>query len=483
MSHAPPPKLPPRPARRAPAAPRTLLLNGVPFAQQPDGSWRCTLASGAVVIDGRSLKAAAVLTPTAGSGPVSTWKGAQDGVAGTFSLTFTPDTPPPVLTLPAGFRPFPATDPWNTDVSQMPVDANSATYLASIGLTAPLHPNFGALFNGQPNGMPFNVVDSTQTPPVPISFSLAAESDPGPYPIPASPQIEAGSDAHLLLVDPKAMKLWEVYQAAKTATGWQGGSGAVWDLAKLQSGQRPAGWTSADAAGLPIFPGLVRFDEVQAGAINHALRFTVPHTRRAYLSPANHWASTSTDPALPPMGLRVRLKALVDTSSFSQPAQVICAALKKYGMILADNGSAWFISGEPNDAWNDLQLADLKKLHGSDLEVVNTGATLTQDGSPPPPPPPPPGNGVIYKVILTNDPSFTAIRTAAAGSSILVSGNNFGGAGTVTVAGLPLPVTTWTNTVIVGVLPAVTAPAVGPVTITPAGGTAFASSFAFTVTP
>ena len=199
---------------------------------------------------------------------------------------------------------------------------------------------------------------------------MPAESDRGKYPIPRRPKIESGSDRHLLIVDRDACRLYELYAARKTSTGWRAGSGAIWDMGS--NALRPAGWTSADAAGLPILPGLVRYDEVAAGAILHALRFTAPVTRRSYIYPARHFASDSNDPALPPMGLRVRLKSSVDISRFGPQARVLLVALQRYGMILADNGSPWFVSGAPSPGWDDDDLHQLQQLHGSDFEVVDT---------------------------------------------------------------------------------------------------------------
>jgi hypothetical protein len=385
-----------------------------------------------------------------------------------------PPPPPPVpapLVLPPGFRPFPATDPWNTDVSQMPVAGNSQTLLAAMGLSSPLHPDFGAPYQGQPNGIPFNVIDSTGTPLSPITFNYADESDPGPYPIPVGAVVEPPSDSHLLLIDPAKMKLWEVFGAAQSAGGvWTGSSGAIWDLSRLQAGQRPAGWTSADAAGLPIFPGLVRFAEVQFGVISHALRFTVKNTRRACLAPASHWASNSTDPTLPPMGLRVRLKASVDLSTFSGPAHVIGAALKKYGMILADNGGAFFISGEPGP-WDDMALADLKRLTGADLEVVNTGAGITVDPTPPVPPAAP----YIYAYLTNGRVPLGPNPTVPQGSFLYMEGANFGvPAGLIRLNGVPAVVWSWAATEIAIAVPSVsTNGAFSTVTITRADGSAF----------
>ena len=273
------------------------------------------------------------------------------------------------------FHLLPADNPWNTDVSSLPVDPRSQQYLASIGLNTSLHPDFGTVWDGAPNGIPFITVHGSQ-PRVPISFYYGDESDPGPYPIPRNAPIEGGAqssgDRHLLVLDVDHQLLYEVYDAHYDAAHnrWHAGSGAVWDL--RSNGLRPDGWTSADAAGLPMLPGLVRYDEVAGGQITHALRFTVNATQRAYIYPATHYASSDTDPNLPPMGLRVRLKASYDIRGFSRPVQVILTALKKYGMIVADNGSSWYISGAPDPRWNDDQLHALGQVKGSDFEVVDT---------------------------------------------------------------------------------------------------------------
>lgn len=290
-----------------------------------------------------------------------------------------PSSPPMLHPLASigGCPLFPANNIWNTDISRLPVDARSAQYIASIGLTGHVHPDFGAgLYDGEPIGIPYAVVPATQ-PLVPVQFDYADESDPGPYPVPSNVPIEGGSqsdgDRHVLLVQQGSCKLYEMYASYPQADGsWQAGSGAVWNL--NSNALRPAGWTSADAAGLPILPGLVRYDEVASGAIDHALRFTVQRTQDAYIWPARHQASSHTDPTLPPMGLRVRLKADVDISSFSPTNQIILTALKHYGMIVADNGSNWYLSGAPDDHWNNDDLAQLSHIQGSDFEVVDTSS-------------------------------------------------------------------------------------------------------------
>jgi hypothetical protein len=262
------------------------------------------------------------------------------------------------------------------------VAADSAQLIASIGLEAPVHADFGSgTWDGGPIGIPFDVV-SRKTPRSRVSFAYADESDHVSYPIPRRVHIEGGAhatgDRHAILVDKSSCRLYELYDLRDTSHGWTAGSGAVWSL--RSNHLRPAGWTSADAAGLPIFPGLARWDEVSRGVIDHALRFTAPETRRAYVYPARHYASSSTDPSLPPMGLRVRLKASVDVSSFPRQARVVLVALKRYGMILADNGSPWYISGAPDRHWSNDALHSLGRLTGADFEVVDT-SSLPEPGT------------------------------------------------------------------------------------------------------
>ncbi|NLF25599.1 MAG: hypothetical protein GX589_08105, partial [Deltaproteobacteria bacterium] len=262
---------------------------------------------------------------------------------------------------------------------KQPVDPNSTTLISSIGLDKPLHPDFGTVWNGEPIGMPYVVVTSSQ-PLVPVKFRYEAESDPGPYPIPDGAPIQNGpqsrGDRHVLVIDWNNWRLYELFDAWPTGNGWRAGSGAIFDLNSNRL--RPEGWTSADAAGLPIFPALVRYDEVyEQGHIRHALRFTARFTRKGYVYPARHYASRDSNPNLPPMGMRVRLKASYNISSFPFPVQVILTALKKYGMLLADNGEDWFISGAPDQRWNDRELAALSAVRGRDLEVVKMGEVRT----------------------------------------------------------------------------------------------------------
>jgi hypothetical protein len=261
---------------------------------------------------------------------------------------------------------FPATNVWNKRVDSLPVATDSATMLHAIDFGAGLHPDFGS-FAGY--GIPVNVVGKQQATHR-VRFQYASESDKGPYPIPARPLIERGSDRHLLIVDRSNCKLYELFAARHTATGWHAGSGAIWSL--TSNHLRPNTWTSADAAGLPILPGLVRHSEVKAGVIDHALRFTAPATCSGHIYPARHDAGSGGCATLPPMGLRIRLKASFNVNSLPRPARVIAIALQRYGMILADNGSSGYISGFSNPLFNDSALHELNKIKGQDLEVVDT---------------------------------------------------------------------------------------------------------------
>jgi hypothetical protein len=276
----------------------------------------------------------------------------------------------------AGRLPFPSDNPWNRDVSRDAVDPASSQLIASCGLRN-LHPDFGTVWNGAPNGIPYVLVRGSQAK-VPVTFDYDDESDPGPYPVPASAPIEGGAngdgDRHVLIIDVDRWKLYELFDAHPQSGGksWTAGSGAVFDLSS--NTLRPAGWTSADAAGLPIFPGLVRYDEaVELKEIRHALRFTCPRSRRAYLDPARHWASSDTSSALPPMGMRVRLKASFDTTGFPAEVRVVLRAMMKYGMFMADNGSGWYITGAPDPRWSDDNLAKLSRVPSSAFEVVKMG--------------------------------------------------------------------------------------------------------------
>jgi hypothetical protein len=269
---------------------------------------------------------------------------------------------------------FPAGNVWNKDVSALPVAANSAAMISAIGASSGLHPDFGS---PSEYGIPYNVVPGSQ-PKVNVAFDEPGESDHGPYPIPANPKIEGGGDHHILTVDKDACRLYELYDARRVGGGWAAYAGAIWDL--RSNALRPDGWTSADAAGLPILPGLVRHNEA-TGTIDHALRFTAPRTRSAHIYPARHDAG-SNDPSLPPMGLRLRLKASVDIGGFAPQARAILTALKRYGMILADNGSPWYITGASDPGFDDDDLRQLSRITGNQLEVVNTsGLVNTSSGA------------------------------------------------------------------------------------------------------
>lgn len=268
---------------------------------------------------------------------------------------------------------FPDDNPWATRISSAPVHPNSDRYIAYIlasGGNRFLHADFG---ENQSYGIPYVVVPADQ-PTVPVTFDYASESDAGPYPLPPNVPIEAGSDAHALVVREGECKLYELFALQRGASGWHAGSGAIFDL--RSNALRPSGWTSADAAGLPIFAGLVRFDEVQRGRIEHALRFTVSRTQRAYIRPATHFASSITASDAPPMGLRLRLRADFDRTRYTGQARVVLEALREYGMFVADNGSNWYISGATSPGWNDRDLNQLKTVPGSAFEVVDTGPLI-----------------------------------------------------------------------------------------------------------
>jgi hypothetical protein len=272
---------------------------------------------------------------------------------------------------------FPANNPWNQRVDRLPVAKDSSRLVASIGVSSPVHPDFGSgLYAGEPIGIPYAVV-SNRTRRVRVTFDYASESDKGPYPIPRGVPIEGGArstgDRHVIVVNRDTCRDYELFDAHPRSGGrsWHAGSGAIFNL--RSNHLRPAGWTSADAAGLPILPGLARYDEVRRGSIDHALRFTAPCTSARYVYPARHEASTCHG-FYPPMGLRVRLKANVNIAGLPRQARIVAVALKRYGMILADNGSPWFISGAPNRGWNNDALHLLDRLHGRDFEVVDTSS-------------------------------------------------------------------------------------------------------------
>jgi hypothetical protein len=285
-----------------------------------------------------------------------------------------------------GFVPFPAANAWNQDISSAPVDPNSSAIVNFIGDSTPLHPDFGAgLYAGQTIGIPYIVVSGSRF--VNVNYTAYGnESDPGPMPVPKNAPIEGypkpgDGDRHVLVLDRDNCWLYELYDShLQTDGSWKAGSGAVWDL--LNDEQRPYTWTSADAAGLPIFPGLARYHEVASGQIQHALRFTLQYSQTAFTPPASHWAGNSTNVYAAPMGMRMRLKSSYDISSFPPQSQVILAALKKYGMIMADNGSSMFISGDPDNRWNNDDLSTLKQVPASAFEVLLINPLYTPSNVP-----------------------------------------------------------------------------------------------------
>jgi len=279
---------------------------------------------------------------------------------------------------------FPTNNIWNIPIDNLPVDPNSSTYINTIGAGTGLHPDFGSgEWNGGPIGIPFTTVPGTQ-PKVDITFYYGEESDPGPYPIPPDAPIEGGSDStgdrHVLVLETDNCILYELFDAHPQGNNsWYAGSGAVFDLSSHKL--RPDTWTSADAAGLPILAGLVRYDEVISGEIKHAIRFTAPQTQKAHIWPARHHASHLTDYIYPPMGQRFRLKADYDISGFSLDVQTILKAFKRYGIILSDNGSAWFISGVPDPRWDNDILRQLREVKGSDFEAVDESSLMIDKDS------------------------------------------------------------------------------------------------------
>ena len=284
-----------------------------------------------------------------------------------------------------GYLPFPADNAWNQDISAAAVDPNSDAIINFIGPSVGMHPDFGSgTYGGSTIGIPYMVVGSSQSL-VNINFTAYGnESDPSPMPIPANAPIEGApnpGDQHVLVIDNGNCFLYELYGAAVNGDGsWNADSAAVWDLTADE--QRPWTWTSADAAGLPIFPGLVRYDEVASGKIQHAIRFTLPQSRAAMVPPASHWAANSSDPTAPPMGMKLRLKANYDISGFSTNVRVILTAMKKYGLIMADNGSAMYISGAPDDRWDNNDLHNLSQVPASAFEVVKMNPVYTPTNVP-----------------------------------------------------------------------------------------------------
>ena len=287
-----------------------------------------------------------------------------------------PQTGAPQL---AGCPMFPPDNIWNTRIDNLPVNPSSDKWLGSIGKTKGFHMDFGSgTWNGHPIGIPYNLADAS-TPKYNLTFYYPGESDPGPYPIISNPKLEPPTDSHMLTVDSSTCSLSEIYDASQKAGNWSGGSGAIWDL--TSNALRPAGWTSADAAGLPILPGLVRYDEVASGHINHALRFTASSTKD-YIWPARHRTTNNSGaPEIPPMGARFRLKAAYDISTYPAEIQVILQAMKTYGIILADNGSNWFVTGVPDPNWNDDDLHTLSGLKGSNFEAVDSSALMMDPNS------------------------------------------------------------------------------------------------------
>jgi hypothetical protein len=301
----------------------------------------------------------------------------------------TPGVPQVVADLPCPF--FPPDNIWNVPIDHLPAHPLSDAYIDTIGGdaggNAQFHADFGSGIwppeGGGPIGIPYVVVPAGQ-PGIPVTFDYDDESDPGPYPIPPNPPIEGGSqsdgDRHILIVQEETCLLYELYAAwPRDDGGWDAGSGAIFDL--NSNALRPAGWTSADAAGLPILPGLVRYDEVASGEITHALRFTAPETQRAFVWPARHFASDLTDAKYPPMGQRFRLRADYDITGFDPRMQVILRAMQRYGIILADNGSPWYISGAPDERWDNDILHQLDALTGDDFEAVNVSALMVDPDS------------------------------------------------------------------------------------------------------
>jgi hypothetical protein len=300
------------------------------------------------------------------------------------TTTTTTAPPKPAPAGLAGCPLFPADNVWHAPVDRLPVDARSAAYVASGGAGAALKADFGSgTWDGGPIGIPVTALGAGQAK-VPVSFDYADESDPGPYPIPRNAAVEGGpaadGDRHVLVVDRASCRLYELWDAHPNADGsWHAGSGATYDL--RADALRPAGWTSADAAGLPVLPGLVRYEEVASGHIDHAVRVTVPRTQSRYIWPARHAASDDSDPNLPPMGLRLRLRAGADLSGLGPQAKVIARAMQRYGVIVADNGSAWYLSGAPDDRWDNDDLHTLEQLTGTALEAVDTRSLMASPTS------------------------------------------------------------------------------------------------------
>jgi hypothetical protein len=345
-----------------------------------------------------------------------------------------------------GFIPFPADNAWNQNIFNSPVDPNSDAIINFIGSSTPLHPDFGAgLYDGQTIGIPYIVVSGT--PFVNINFTeYGDESDPGPMPIPADAPIEGypkpgNGDRHVLVLDRDNCWLYEMYSSYPEKSGdWKAGSAAVWDL--LNDEQRPYTWTSADAAGLPVFAGLARYDEVASGQIQHALRFTLQYSEQAFTPPASHWANNSSNQYAAPMGMRMRLKSSFDISSFPPQSKVILAALQQYGMIMADNGSSMYISGDPDNRWNNNDLASLKTVPASEFEAILINPLYTPDNVPTGPVP-------VISSFTANPPTITlgqssTLSWTVTGASYFIVSPQVGAIRGTSVSVTPTQTTTYT---------------------------------------
>jgi len=373
--------------------------------------------------------------------------GGNNGGTGTTSTTCSAMTTGQGASL-GGFRPFPATDAWNTDISSAQVDPNSTAIINDIGTTLPLHPDFGSgEYNGQNIGIPYVIVDGTQSLETINFTAYGSESDPGPMPIPSNAPIEGdpapgNGDRHVLVIDKGNCFLYELYSSYPGSNGaWSADSAAVWDLTATE--QRPLGWTSADAAGLSIFAGLARYDEVASGSIQHALRFTLPYSRAAFTPPASHIASNTSDPLAAPMGMRLRLKASFDISSYSAANQVILKALKQYGMIMADNGGgAMYLDGAPDSHWDNNDLHALTNLNAGDFEVVQmsqiyTAATI-------PAGPAPVISSFTATPATTNSTGSATLNWSVTGASYLIVSPQVGAVRGTSVSVTPGQTTTYT---------------------------------------
>lgn len=345
-----------------------------------------------------------------------------------------------------GFRPFATDSAWNSDISQFPIDPNSAAIINYIGPSTPLHAAFGAgVLEGSSLGIPYVVVNGTQ-PGVNITAQFSNQSDPGPMPIPPDAPIEGypnpgNGDRHVLVLDNSNCFLYELYSSYPNGDGsWSTGSAAVWDL--LSNEQRPWTWTSADAAGLPIFPGLVRYDEVTSGQIQHAIRFTLPDSRAAFVPPASHWTETTTDANAPPMGMRMRLKASFDVSGYSATNQVILNAMKNYGIIMADNGSAMYFSGTPDSHWNNDDLNNLGNVTAADFDVVLMNPIYTSANIPQGPPPA--INSFTASTTTVSTGGQVTLSWSVADASYLIISPQIGAVRGSNIAVTPVATTTYT---------------------------------------